>query len=114
MVSRGRFSVRTWETIYSAVSNVDMVVEAMHRTYGRSSGSEEDQGAEVSSALVGESAGSVDESTNTVRLDGRADDGATPRGGGGGSLLGVEVLLLGVGLLCAAVGVTENGAEDGE
>jgi hypothetical protein len=26
----------------------------------------------------------------------------------------VEVLLLGVGLLCAAVGVTENGAEDGK
>jgi hypothetical protein len=26
----------------------------------------------------------------------------------------VEVLFLGVGLLCAAVGVTENGSEDGE
>ena len=83
-------------------------------TYGRSSGSEEDQRAEVSSALVGEGAGGVDESTNTVRLDGRADDGATPRGSGGGSLLGVEVLLLGVGLLRTAVGVTENGAEDGK
>lgn len=83
-------------------------------TYGRSSGSEEDQRAEVSSTLVGESAGSVDESTNTVRLNGRADDGATPRSGGGGSLLGVEVLLLGVGLLCAAVGVTKNGAENGK
>ena len=76
-------------------------------TYGRSSGSEEDQRAEVSSTLVGESAGSVDESTNTVRLNGRADDGATPRSGGGGSLLGV-------GLLCAAVGVTKNGAENGK
>ncbi len=83
-------------------------------TYGRSSGSEEDQRAEVSSALVGKGAGSVDESTNTVRLDGRADNGATPRGSGGGSLLGVEVLLLGVSLLCATVGVTEDGAEDGK
>jgi hypothetical protein len=83
-------------------------------TYGRSSGSEEDQGAEVSSALVGKGAGSVDQSTNTVRLDGRADNGATPRGSGGGSLLAVEVLLLGVGLLRAAVCVTEDGSENSQ
>jgi hypothetical protein len=83
-------------------------------TYGRSSGSEEDQRTEVSSALVGEGASGVDQSTNTVRLDGRADDGATPRGGGGGSLLAVEVLLLGVGLLRATVCVTEDGAENSQ
>jgi hypothetical protein len=83
-------------------------------TYGRSSGGEEDQGTEVSSALVGEGTGGVDQSTNTVRLDGRADNGATPRSGGGGSLLAVEVLLLGVGLLRAAVCVTEDGTEDSQ
>ena len=66
-------------------------------TYGRSSGSEEDQRAEVSSTLVGESAGSVDEITNTVRLNGRADDGATPRSGGGGGLLRLEELFRAVG-----------------
>jgi hypothetical protein len=47
-------------------------------TYGGSSGGHEDQGAEVSSALVGEGTGSVDQSTNTVCLEGRADNGATP------------------------------------
>jgi hypothetical protein len=83
-------------------------------TYGGSGGSEEDQGTEVSSTLVGESSGSVDQSTDTVGLDTRAEDGATPRRGGGGGLLAVEVLLLGVGLLRAAVGVTEDGAEDSE
>lgn len=86
----------------------------MVQTYGRSGGSEEDEGSEVSSAGVGEGAGRVDQSTNTVGLDGRADQGATPRGGGGGSLLGVEVLLLGVGLLGAAVGIAEDGAEDSQ
>jgi len=83
-------------------------------TYGGSGGGEEDQGAEVSSTLVGESSGSVDQSTDTVGLDTRAEDGAAPRCGGGSGLFAVEVLLLGVGLLCAAVGVTEDGAEDSE
>jgi hypothetical protein len=83
-------------------------------TYGRSGGSEEDQRAEVGGALVGEGTGSVDQSTNTVCLDGRADDGASPGGGSSCGLLAVEVLLLGVCLLRAAVGVTEDGAEDGE
>jgi hypothetical protein len=83
-------------------------------TYRWCGGSHEDQWAEVSSALVGEGTGSVDQSTNTVCLDGRADNGATPGGSGGCGLLAVEVLLLGVGLLRAAVGITEDGAEDGE
>jgi hypothetical protein len=47
-------------------------------TYRWSSGGEEDQGAEVSSALVGEGSSGVDQSTNTVGLDTRAEDGATP------------------------------------
>lgn len=81
-------------------------------TYGRSGAGEEDQGAEVSSALVGKSASGVDEGTDTVRLDGRADEGSTPGRGGGGSLLGLEELLLGVGGLGLTVGVTENGSED--
>ena len=83
-------------------------------TYGRSSGSEEDQGAEVSSALVGEGAGGVDQSTNTVRLDGSADNGATPFGSDGGTILAAQELLLGVGLLYAVVCFTEDGAEDSQ
>jgi hypothetical protein len=83
-------------------------------TYRGSGGSEEDQGTEVSGTLVGESSGSVDQSTDTVGLDTRADNGATPRCGSGGGLLGVEVLLLGVGLLRAAVCVTEDGTKDGK
>lgn len=80
-------------------------------TYGRSGAGEEDQGAEVGGALVGESAGGIDEGTDTVGTDGRADEGSTPGRGGGGSLLGLEELLLGVGGLGLTVGVTEDGAE---
>jgi hypothetical protein len=83
-------------------------------TYGRSSGGSEDQSTEVSGALVGKGTGSVDQSTNTVGLDTRADEGRAPRGSGGGGLLGVEELLLAVGSLGAAVRVTEDGAEDSE
>jgi hypothetical protein len=90
------------------------MTKTLEMTYGGGGRCEEDQRAEVGSSLVGESASSVDQSTDTVCLDGRSDDRATPRGGGSRSLLAVEVLLLGVGLLRAAVGVTENGAENGE
>jgi len=83
-------------------------------TYGRSRAGEEDQGAEVSSALVAEGASGVDESTNTVRLHSGADEGGTPGSGGGGGLLALEELLLGVRGLRLAVGVAENWAEDGE
>ena len=79
-----------------------------------SGGSEEDEGTEVSSTLVGKSSSSVDQSTDTVGLDTRAEDRATPRCGSGSGLLGVEVLLLGVSLLRAAVCVTEDGSKDGE
>ena len=83
-------------------------------TYRGSSGGEEDQRTEVSGALVGEGTGSVDESTNTVGLDGGANEGRSPRGGSSGGLLGVEELLLGVGSLGATVGITEDGAEDSQ
>lgn len=83
-------------------------------SYRRSGAGEEDQRAEVGGALVGESASGVDEGTNTVGLDGGADEGSTPGSGGGGGLLGLEELLLGVGGLGLAVGVAEDGAEDGK
>ena len=82
--------------------------------YRRSGGGEEDQRSEVGGALVGESAGGVDEGTDTVGLDGGADEGSTPGSGGGGSLLGLEELLLGVGGLGLTVGVAKDGAEDGK
>merc|ERR1711939_1060551 len=71
--------------------------------------SQEDQ-----TAHVAQGAGGVQEGTDTVRLDTGADEGGTPCGGGGSSLLALEELLLGVGGLGLAVGVTEDGAEDGE
>ena len=86
----------------------------MEQTYRRSRAGHEDQGTHVGSALVGEGTSGVQKSTNTVRLDGRANKGSTPSSGGGSSLLGLEELLLGVGGLSLAVGVTEDGAEDGE
>jgi len=53
----------------------------------RSRASEENQGAEVGSTLVAESASSIDQSTNTVGLDGRANKGSSPCSSSGGSLL---------------------------
>lgn len=85
-----------------------------HYTYRWSRGSKEDEGAEVCGALVGESAGSVNQSTNTVCLDGGAGEGSSPSDGGGSSLLGLDKFLSGVGLLCAAVGVAKDWAKDGK
>lgn len=84
------------------------------KTHGRSRAGEEDQRAEVGGALVGESASGVDEGTDTVRLDGRADEGGTPGSGSRSSLLGLEELLLGVGGLGLTVGVAEDGAKHGK
>lgn len=83
-------------------------------SYGGSRAGEEDQRAEVSSALVAESAGGVDEGTNTVRLHGGADEGSAPGSGSGSGLLALEELLLGVGGLGLAVGLTEDWAEDSQ
>lgn len=84
------------------------------RTYRRSRASHEDQTAHVGSALVAEGASGIEQSTDAVRLDTGADEGGTPGGSGGSSLLALEELLLGVGGLGLAVGVAEDGAEDGK
>lgn len=63
---------------------------------------------------MAESASGVDQSTDTVGLDGATGEGASPCSRGGGSLLGLEELLLGVGGLGTVVGVTEERAENGE
>lgn len=99
---------------YDCVSKCYVVKSVYDATYRRSRAGEEDQAAEVGGALVGESASGVDEGTNTVRLDSRADEGSTPGGGGRGGLLGLEELLLGVGGLGLTVGVAEDGAENGK
>lgn len=47
-------------------------------------------------------------------MNGTSDQRRAPSGGGTGSLLGFEELLLGVGRLSAVVSVTEDRGEDGE
>jgi len=79
-----------------------------------SRGSEEDQATKIGSTLVAKRASCVDQGTDTVGLDGRANERGTPCGCGGGGLLGLEELLLGVGGLSLAVGLAENWAEDRE
>lgn len=83
-------------------------------TYTGSGASEENQCAQVRSALVAQSAGGVDQSSHAVGLDGASNQGATPCGGSTGGLLGLDELLLRVGRLSTVVGVTENGGEDAE
>jgi len=77
-----------------------------------SRGSEEDETAEISSALVAQGTGGVDQSTDTIRLEGGADERRTPGESSTGSLLGSDELLLGVGDLGALVGLAEDGGED--
>lgn len=84
------------------------------RTYAGSRGSEEDERTEVSSAFVAESTGSVDQSTDTVGLEGRADKRRSPGEGSTAGLLGSDELLFGVGGLGALVGLAEERGEDGE
>jgi hypothetical protein len=113
-VSRGRFSVKIWAMNWRIVRACSSGDISNRQTYGRSGRGSEDQATEVGSALVGEGTGGVKKSTNTVGLEGRAGKGSTPGSGGRSSLLGLEELLLGVGSLGLTVGVTEDGAEDGE
>ncbi len=84
------------------------------QTYTGSSSGSKDETAEVGGALVGQSTGSVDESGDAVRLETSADKRGAPGGGGTGSLLGLDELLLGVGRLGALVGLAKQRREDGE
>lgn len=42
------------------------MISGLEMTYGGSSGGHEDEGSEVSGALVGKGSGSVDQSTDTI------------------------------------------------
>jgi len=56
----------------------------------------------------------VEDGGDGVGLDTGADESGAVEGSGGGSLLALDELFLGVGLLGAAVGVSEERGEDGE
>lgn len=86
----------------------------MASTYSRSRGGEENEATEVSSALVAQSAGGVEQGTDTVALEGSSDEGGAEANGGRGGLLGADKLLVGVGGLVAVVGGAEDGGQDGE
>lgn len=77
-------------------------------------GGGEDEAAEVGGALVAQGGRGVDEGPDAVALEGGADEGGAPGGDGGGGLAGLDELLLGVGELCALVGLAEDGAQDGQ
>lgn len=79
-----------------------------------SAGRGEDESAEVGSALVAESASGVDESTDTVGLEGGTDESAAPCGDSTSGLAGTGKLLLAVGYLGALVSLAEERGEDGE
>lgn len=83
-------------------------------TYRRSRRSSKNKSTKVRRALVAQSARSLNQSTNTISLEGGAHERSAPGGADSRGLLGLEELLRGVGGLCAAVGLAEDGAEDGE
>lgn len=84
------------------------------QTYTRSSSSSKDQTTQVRSALVAQGACGINESSNTITLEGRADERGAPGNGGTAGLLGLDELLLGVGRLSALVGLAEDGTQDGQ
>lgn len=86
----------------------------MKITHARSTASEEDQTPQVSGPLVAQRTRRVDQSPDSIGLDGAADERAAPGGCGGGGLLGLEEFFFGIGLLGAVVGVSEDGGEDCE
>lgn len=79
-----------------------------------SGGGREDQTAEVGCALVAQSGSGVDESADTVSLEGRADEGGAPGDGSRAGLLGADELLLGVRGLSALVGLAEERRQHGQ
>ena len=83
-------------------------------THARRARGGKDEAAQVGSALVAESAGGVDESSNTIRLQGRADEGGAPGNGSTRGLARLDELLLGVGNLGALVCLAEDGAQHGQ
>lgn len=112
MVSRGRFSVKIWAMNCADISH--WIHSWTKATYRGSGAGKEDECSEVSGALVGQSAGGVDQSTNTVSLNSGSDERGAPGKASRGGLARLEKLLLGVGGLGLAVGVTEQGGQDGE
>lgn len=93
------------------------ILESMpecRKTYTWGSRGKEDQASQVGSTLVAEGSGGINQSGNTVGLDGRANERGTPAGSSGGSLSGLEEFLLAVGGLGTLVCISEQRSEDGE
>ena len=95
-------------------TNHDTEVSTNEKTYTGSRASHEDQRPQIRRTLVAEGSRSIDQSTDAIGLNGRADEGRAPSGGCTGSFLALGELLFGVGGLSAVVGVAEDGSEDGE
>ena len=74
----------------------------------------EDQATEISGSLVAQGTCCVDEGSDTIRLNGAANNGSTPGSGGTSSLLALEKLFLGICSLSTVVGVTEHRSKYGE
>ena len=83
-------------------------------TYRRCRASHEYQAAHVCRTLVAQCAGGIEKSADAIRLDGGAEERATPRSGSSGSFLRLEEFLLRVSSLGLTVGVAKDGAKDCE
>ncbi len=83
-------------------------------TYRRSRAGHEDQTTQIGRAFVTQRASGVDQSTDTVGLDGGADEGGSIGGSSTGGLLRLGEFLLRVGGLGTVVGIAENRGHDGE
>lgn len=82
-------------------------------THGRGRGGQEDQTTEVRCALVRQGAGGVDEGADGVALGQAADEGGAEGDAGAGGLLALDELLARLRVLGPAVGLAEDGGENG-
>lgn len=83
-------------------------------TYAWCGTSHEDQTSQISGPLVTQCASGVDQSTDTIGLDGTANEGRTPGRCSASGLFRLKELLLGVCGLSTLIGVTEDWGEDCE
>ena len=82
-------------------------------TYAWRRAGHEDKTAQVCRAFVAQSASGIDQSANTIGLNCATNERRTPCGGGGGSLLRLQELLLRIRGLSAVIGITEDWSQDG-
>lgn len=99
---------------YQVSLEESLLATVQRKTYARSRCRRKDQSAQIRRALVAQGARGIEQCAHTIALQGRAHERRAPGEGCTAGLARADKLLLGVGGLCAVVGLAEDGSEDNE